>query len=256
MFEQSFLPVPARTRRVWTVAASFLTQVAGIGFLILVPLIVTDSLPKGRLQDLLFAPPPPPARPAPPAIKAVQVVSAQRLPVRSPNALVQPAFMPKQAQAIVDPPDIAGPVGQQVPREGVEGGMPGGEELSRVVRDIVQAANRMPEPPPQVRTEAPVQRPPQRIVLGGNVLEGRLIHKVTPVYPSLALQVRAAGVVRIAAIVGTDGRIREMRVLSGHPLLVRAALDAVRQWVYQPTMLNGNPVELDSTIDVTFTLRQ
>ncbi len=256
MFEQSFLPVPARTRRAWTVAFSFLSQILGIGFLILVPLIITDSLPKGRLQDLLFAPPPPPARPAPPAMKAVQVVATERIPARPTKTLVQPGLMPKKAQTIVDPPDVARPGGPQGQPIGIVGAVPGGDEPSGVLRDIVEAANRVPAPPAPVRNERPVERPPQRVVMGGNVLEGKLIHKATPVYPKIALQVRAAGVVRIAAVIGTDGRIREMRVLSGHPLLVRAALDAVRQWVYQPTLLNGDPVEVDSTIDVNFTLRQ
>ncbi|HWR52327.1 MAG TPA: energy transducer TonB [Bryobacteraceae bacterium] len=256
MFEQSFLPVPARTHRAWTVAFSFLSQVLGIGFLVLVPLIITDSLPKGRLQDLLFAPPPPPARPAPPAISAMQVVSAERIPVRTTKALIQPAFVPKQAQMIVDPPDVAGPVGAQGPVGSVVGGMPGGE-TSAVLRGIVEAANVATAPvKAPVRVERTAELAPQRVVIGGNLLEGKLIHRVMPVYPRIAVQVRAAGVVHIAAVIGTDGRIREMRAVSGHPLLVRAALDAVRQWVYQPTLLNGEPVEVDSTIDVTFILQQ
>lgn len=255
MFEQSFLPVAARTRRAWTVAVSFLSQVLGIGFLILVPLIITDSLPKGRLHDLLFAPTPPPARPAPPAMKAVQVVSTERIPVRPTKTLVQPGLMPKKAQVIVDPPDVARPGGPQGQPIGIEGGMPGGDEPSGVLREIIEAA-RPPAPPTPVRNERPIERPPQRVVMGGNVLEGKLIHKVMPVYPKIALQVRATGVVRIAAVIGTNGRIREMGVLSGHPLLVKAAIDAVRQWVYQPTLLNGDPVEIESTIDVSFTLRQ
>jgi protein TonB len=125
-----------------------------------------------------------------------------------------------------------------------------------VLRKIMEEVNRAPQPPAPVRVERQPERTPQRVVMGGNVLEGKLLRKVTPVYPKIALQVRATGVVRIAAVIGTDGRIRELRALSGHPLLVRAALDAVQQWVYQPTLLNGVPVEVDSTIDVTFTLRQ
>lgn len=255
MFEQSFLPVPARTRRAWTVAVSFLSQIFGIGVLILVPLIVTDSLPKGRLQDLLFAPPPPPARPAPPAIKAMQVIGTERVPMR-PNALFRPDFVPKQAQMIVDPPQVTTSVGQQGPSDGVIGGIPGIEAPSGMLHKVIEEANRAPQPPAPARVDRQPERPPQRVVMGGNVLEGKLLRKVTPVYPKIALQVRAAGVVRIAAVIGTDGRIRELRALSGHPLLVRAALDAVAQWVYQPTLLNGVPVEIDSTIDVTFTLQQ
>ena len=84
----------------------------------------------------------------------------------------------------------------------------------------------------------------------------RLIHQVTPPYPPLARQVRAEGTVQLQAIIGLDGRIRDLRVTSGHPTLIQAAVDAVRQWVYQPTTLNGSPVEVLTTIDVNFTLKR
>jgi protein TonB len=96
----------------------------------------------------------------------------------------------------------------------------------------------------------------QRIRLGGVVLEGKLVRKVMPVYPALARAARISGVVRLVGIVGTDGNIRKLDVVSGHPLLVDAAIGAVRQWGYRPTMLNGVPVEVVAPIDVTFRLGQ
>ena len=83
---------------------------------------------------------------------------------------------------------------------------------------------------------------------------GKLVHQVIPVYPALARQTRVSGAVELVGIIGTDGRIRELQLVKGHPLLVRAALDAVRQWVYRPTYLNGDPVEVVSPITVNFTL--
>jgi len=106
----------------------------------------------------------------------------------------------------------------------------------------------MAPPPPR-----PVQG---RIKQGGNVTAASLINKVNPVYPPLARQTRISGTVRLHAIIGKDGSIQQLEVLSGHPLLQQSALDAVRQWRYRPTLLNGEPVEVDTTIDVIFSLNQ
>jgi TonB family protein len=96
---------------------------------------------------------------------------------------------------------------------------------------------------------------PQRIRVGGNVQEHNLISRVDPVYPTLALQARIQGTVRFSAIVGKDGRIVNLQLVSGHPLLVAAAQEAARQWVYKPTLLNGEPVEVVTQLDVNFQLQ-
>jgi len=93
-----------------------------------------------------------------------------------------------------------------------------------------------------------------RITKGGQVQAASLINKVTPQYPPLARQTRISGTVRLHAIIAKDGSVQELNVISGHPLLVQAALDAVRQWRYRPTLLNGEPVEVDTTVDVIFSL--
>jgi protein TonB len=93
-----------------------------------------------------------------------------------------------------------------------------------------------------------------RIRLGGAVQAAKLINRVIPVYPLLAKQARVAGTVKLIGIVGRDGRVQQLQVISGHPLLIQAALDAVRQWLYHPTLLNGDPVEVVAPIDVHFTL--
>jgi TonB family protein len=95
---------------------------------------------------------------------------------------------------------------------------------------------------------------PSRIRVGGNVAAVNLISKVQPVYPQLAKQARVQGSVHFTAIIGKDGHVQDLQLIGGHPLLVQAAQDAVKQWVYKPTLLNGDPVEVTTQIDVNFTL--
>jgi len=96
---------------------------------------------------------------------------------------------------------------------------------------------------------------PKRIRVGGNVQAVNLVTQVKPVYPPEAKQAGVQGTVELQAVIGKDGRVQDIKVLSGHPLLAAAALDAVKNWVYRPTLLNGEPVEVSTTIDVNFTLQ-
>jgi protein TonB len=101
---------------------------------------------------------------------------------------------------------------------------------------------------------APGPAEPKVIRVGGNVMEAKLIHRVIPEYPKLARDMRISGIVRLAGIIGRDGKVRELKVMQGHPLLVNAAVAAVGQWLYSPTLLNGEPVEVIAPIYVNFTL--
>ena len=109
-----------------------------------------------------------------------------------------------------------------------------------------------PLPPPSANGSA--GDGPGRIRVGGNVQEVNLIDRVDPVYPELAKRARIQGTVRFNAVIATDGTMANLTVVSGHPLLVQAALDAVRKWRYKPTLLNNAPVEVITTIDVDFSL--
>jgi protein TonB len=97
---------------------------------------------------------------------------------------------------------------------------------------------------------------PQRIRVGGNVQQAMLVSQPHPIYPPLAKQARISGTVTLNAVIGKDGHIANLAVAKGHPLLIQAALDAVKNWIYKPTLLNGEPVEVATTIDVNFTLSQ
>jgi protein TonB len=164
--------------------------------------------------------------------------------------LITPKAVPKEIAMIREeelPPASAGSGVVGGIAGGVGGGAVGGV-LGGIIGSVPSAA---PPPPPPPKAVVP-----QRIRVGGNVQAANLINQVRPVYPPLAKQARISGVVELSAIIGKDGRVQDLKVVRGHPLLVQAALDAVKNWVYRPTLLNGEPVEVSTTIDVNFTLSQ
>lgn len=250
MFEQTFVE-GGKTKTPFAVFFSFLLQCLLIGVAILIPLIYTDTLPSTQLTSFLTAPPPPPPPPPPPAaapVKAVRVIPRQF----DAGRLMAPKSIPKEIAMIKEeempPPSAGGGVVGGV-AGGMPGGMPGGV-IGSIIGSVPVAA---PPPPPPVKAAAPAA--PQRIRVGGNVQEARLSKKVVPTYPPLARSARISGVVRFNAVIGTDGRIQNLQLVTGHPLLVPSAQAAVSQWVYQPTLLNGEPVEVMTQIDVNFTLQ-
>ena len=225
----------ARSRLSMVLSAGL--QFAILGLLVLFPLIYTEALPKGMLLTTLVAPPPPP----PPAPK-VQVKPVQR--IIQQGKMMAPSVIPKEVKMIKEeelPPDV--PVyqgGGGVPG-GVPGGMPGG-----VMGGILGGTGGGPPPP---KPEGP-----KRIRVSTGVQEAKLLNQVRPVYPPLARQARVQGTVRLHAIIAKDGSIQQLEVVSGPPLLIQAARDAVLQWRYKPTLLSDEPVEVETFIDVIFTL--
>jgi len=252
MFEQSLLDLQGKTRSTWSVIASFIVQGILLGLLVLIPLIYTDTLPRTTLTSFLVAPPPPPPPPPPAAavVKIVKVIPRQF----DAGRLMAPKAIPKDIAMIKEeelPPQMGavGVIG------GVPGGVPGGTPGGVIGGIIGSVPTAAPPPPPQIK-EAPKPTGPQRIRVGGNVQQARLVRQPKPVYPPLARQARIQGVVRLTAIIASNGTIQSLQVVSGHPLLVPSALEAVKQWQYQPTLLNGEPVEVITQIDVNFTLSQ
>jgi protein TonB len=252
MFEQTFVEGENATRKASSVLVSFAVQVLLIIVAILIPLIYTESLPKAQLTSFLVAPPPPPPPPPPPAavepVKVIKVVPRQF----DAGKLMAPKTIPKEIAMIKEddmPPAAAVGVVGGVPG-GVPGGTPGG-----VIGGIIGSVPTAAPPPPPVK-EPPKPKVPQQIRVGGNVQAARLVNQPKPQYPPLARQARIQGVVRFNAVIGKDGTIQNLTLVSGHPLLVPSATEAVRQWRYQPTLLNNEPVEVLTTIDVNFTLSQ
>jgi protein TonB len=249
MFEQSIVVGRARTRRAWTVPVSFAGQVGVVGLMVLMPFVFIERLPQGRLMPLPLTAPP--AYVAEPVQHAVMQLVATPVEPGARRPFTAPGKMPDRVAMVVDP---VGPPADPVatPCVGcVPGGVPGAVPT-------VTPRWSPPDPPVVVRHDPPVKPPveqsPVRVPILSIMQEAKLITRVIPVYPRLALLTRTTGVVHLAAVIGADGRIRELRVLSGPPLLVGSAVDAVRQWVYRPTVLNGDPVEVSTDITVTFRL--
>jgi protein TonB len=169
-----------------------------------------------------------------------------------------PKAVPKQIAEIKEdeaPPPSAGGLGVV---GGVPGGVAGGATggvLGSILDSAPRAVNVLPPPPPPKKEEKK-EVAPQRIRVGGNVQAARMKSRINPVYPPLAKQARIQGKVILSAVISKDGTIQDLKVTSGHALLIQAALDAVRQWVYQPTLLNGEAVEVSTEIEVNFTLSQ
>jgi protein TonB len=222
-----------KTNTGWSVIVSAIIQISALIILILIPLIYTQALPKAMLSTLLVAPPPPPP-PPPPPVKTV-ITPAARL-IQS-GKLMQPRAIPKDVAVFKEaelPPDVINNTSQS----GVFGGIPGQGLMSGTGPSL---------PPPKAAA-------PARIKQGGEVTAASIITQTHPVYPPLARQARIQGTVVLHAIIDKDGQVAKLEVVSGHPLLVQSALEAVKQWRYKPTQLNGDPVEVDTTIQVTFTM--
>jgi len=241
--------VSERTGKPWTVVVSFLGQMAMIGLAILIPLAGTDALPH-RLSWVSLPEPPRalPHRPAQAQAKPASVVPPQL----TPKGLVLPTAIPQKA-AIIEDPDFMPAVSDAA---GVPGGFGNSTGSGNAVIDgLLSAGSAQPLPPaPVVRQTAPPPAPPTRIKLGGLVEQSKLISGPRPVYSPLAREARIEGTVRLEAVISRDGTILNLRAVSGHPLLIPAALAAVRQWVFRPTSLNGDPVEVATEIEVHFTL--
>ena len=248
MFQQTFVEGVGKTNKSWTVIVSAILQSILLVIAVIVPMIYFDALPTATLTSFLVAPPPPPPPPPPPApvVKVVKVIARQF----DAGKLMAPKVIPKQIAQIVEEEAPPGAVVGGGVIGGVAGGVAGGI-LGGIIGSVPTVAPPPPPPPPKK-----VDVTPQRIRVGGNVQLAKLVRQPKPVYPPLAKQARIQGVVHLNAIISKDGTIQNLTVINGHPLLIQSALDAVKQWVYAPTLLNGEPVEVVTQIDVNFTLSQ
>jgi protein TonB len=201
---------------------------------VIAPLMATDVLPTPRTVIGAFAaqpaPPPPPPPAAPAAVRTVKpspvTPSSSAAPLEAPDSIE-----PEETTAsAIDTPG------------GVPGGLPDGVVGGTGLLPTVP----VPPPPPP---------PTQPLPVGGKIKEPAKLRHVPPIYPTIAQQARIEGMVIIEAIIGVDGRVKEARVLRSRPFLDEAALDAVKQWTFTPTLLNGVPVPVKMTVTVNFQLK-
>jgi len=226
-----------RSRRGWTTAISFALEAVAISGLLLLPLLYTQGLPQLQLMSALVAPTPPP--PAPTGARSTHPSTSN---VSSDGHVIAPRVVPREIsnieEAVAPPPvdagglNVIGGTGNPMGRNGVL------DSIGAGLNTIMPLA---PKPSPN--------RP--RV---SRMMEGNLIYRVQPQYPALARQARVQGVVVLRAVISRDGRIENLQVISGHPLLVKSAEDSVSQWRYRPYYLNNEPVEVETQVTVNFTL--
>lgn len=242
MFEQTFVEDAQKTAKPLSLFVSTLFQIAALCVLLLIPLVYTSTLPGPVWKNLLMAPPPPVAESKPTAPKSqpmrvVRVLTGQRL--------IAPRAVPKQVNTISD----AGAAPEVAPLGAAQGPAGPATSFDSLLPEGIPTA-----PPPM---ELPKLKPASSPVkIGTGVAEANLTRKVMPVYPALAKAARVEGVVEFSAIISRDGEIENLQLVKGHPLLVQAAREAVLQWRYRPTLLNGKPVEVITSIVVHFQLTQ
>ena len=222
-----------RFHRGWTALVSFAAQAVAVAVLLVLPLFYTQALPRLALLGSVIAPPPP----APGAVRAARDQVASSL---DEHALRLPTPIPRPFQFHGD-------------SDGSASGPPGGPGVVGMVGDDPGATALLAALGSGMRPAipaAPSLRPPRV----SHVMEGNLIRRVQPEYPALARQARIQGTVVLRAVVNREGTIQDLQVISGHPLLVQAAINAVRQWRYRPYFLNDQPVEVETQIMVNFSL--
>jgi protein TonB len=231
-----------KTNKCQTVALSAVLEMAILGVLVLIPLIYTEALSKQFLCIFLVTPPPPPRLSGPPpAAMPHPAKPAAHLIER--GKLMAPTRIPTRVQVIKE---------EEAPEVGagcsncVEGGVPGGAP-SGMLTGIIGSASTGPAPPP------PAKQAIHLIRVGGNVQSAKSINQVQPGYPEIARTAHISGTVVLHAIIGEDGSVEQLQYVPGPPLLMLSAMDAVHQWRYQPTLPDGDPVEVDTTIFVVFT---
>jgi protein TonB len=239
MFTDSLLDNPwaDRSRRGWTTMVSFVVQTVAAGGLLLLPLLFTQGMPQMKLIAALVAPTPPLA---PPHSTPARNTRANASNLSSRGQVIAPRFVPRE---ILHVDETSAP-----PRLDIDGPrVVGGTGDSRVPGDVLDSIGRglaaMPPPTPSVH--------PPRI---SRMMEGNLIYRIQPQYPPLARQARVQGIVVLHATISRDGKIENLQIISGHPLLVKSAMDAVLQWRYRPYYLNNEPVEVETQVTVNFTL--
>jgi protein TonB len=250
MFDAIVNPSSGVPRQRWTTAAmSALGHVVVLVALVLSTIFATDVLPLPQevITFVSVAPPPPP--PPPPAI--TEPIAPAKQPVVRKTTVSRPAPVIARvpvAAPVEAPNTIAPETGLEGGEfesaridAGFEHGIPGG-----IAGGIVGGFEKAPPPPPPARVE------PVRV--GGEISAPRLVHRVEPEYPPIAVSALIEGMVILEATVDKTGAVRDARVLRSHGVLDEAAVRAVEQWRYEPLLLNGMPTPFVLTVTVSFSL--
>jgi len=225
-------------------AASFAAHIAVLTILLILPLYFSQGLNLQKLNTTLLVAPPPPAAPPPPPIAAeVHTIRSMPKTTFTPGKLTAPSFVPK---TVVSTPDIGAP---DVAIAGISGSVPGGLPGGQIGGMLGGVMGGVAAPAAPVAVSEGPKKP---VRVGGNVKPPKLLSGPPPVYPILARQSHVQGVVVIEAIIDEHGNVVQEKIVSGHPLLVQAALKAVSERKYEPTVLDGEPQSVDLRVEVNF----
>jgi periplasmic protein TonB len=229
--------VAHKGRKGYTLPVSVAVHIIVLVVVVVVPLLSSGELPEPTTAVKAFfvepaAPPPPPPPPPPPAPRAPD----RPRPVTTP---------PPTSTTFTAPTDVVEKIEEESIDLGVEGGVAGGVEGGVAGGVVGGVVGGLPDAPP----------PTEPIRVGGNIKDPKKLKHVQPNYPAIARQARVQGVVIVECTISPQGRVVDAKVLRSLPLLDQAALDAVRQWVFTPTLLNGVPVPVIMTVTVNFTLQ-
>ncbi len=238
MFSQTFVDGARHTNKPYTIFLSTLMQVSAVCALILGSILYTRSLPETQLKAFLIAPPPPPAVVKPATRSETRTRATARL--FEATKLVAPAAIPKTIPSVVGAPSA--------PDLGSGGDAP---DPASFPNFSLFASTEPASPPPIPK---PAKPNVGAVRVGGSVAEANIVKKIQPVYPALAKAARVQGEVEFTAVISKEGRVENLQLVRGHPLLVNAAKSAILQWRYRPTLLNGKPMEVMTTITVKFML--
>lgn len=224
------------------VVISVLLHVTILTVPIMASLYFTDTINlKQFTATFLVAPPPPP--PPPPVAAAVVKTVAPRRVFMSQGKLLAPKYIPEKVAEIKEAPI------QDSALDGVAGGVPGGVpggQMGGVIGGVIGGLGSTPI--------APISKPKAPIRVGGRIRAPKAIVQTPPVYPVIAKQAHISGVVVIDAVLDEQGNVIEMKVVSGPPLLYAAALEALKQWKYEPTYLNDQAIPVQMIVNITFQL--
>ena len=245
MFEDMLDSSPVKKRHANPLAflISTVLQTIFVSVLILIPLLYTEAIDMQGFSSTWLAAPPPPPPPPPPPAAAQPVRRVRQTSLMDAGKLRAPKEIPREIVILKEEP-IAVETGVA---GGVPGGVPGGQ-IGGVLGGVIGGVTGGVVPPP------PKAEAPQRIRISSGVQEAKRVHYVAPSYPPLASRARIQGTVVLEAIIAKDGSVQNLRVIEGHPMLVQSAVQAVQQWRYQPTVLNNEPVEVETVVNVVFKL--
>jgi protein TonB len=237
MFEDALLESAHRIKtrtRYWSVVAILINSGALLA-LVVWPLLHPQALPSQVMASLLVAPPPPPTPPPPQT-----VVKVQTRPQSLANEIQSPSRIAHTTTITTDSNELRPAVDSMLVAQAISDG---GNSLDSLVGQMRSGGT-------TVHAATPARRP----IVSSGVMAGNLIAKTAPQYPVIAREARIQGTVVLQATIGTGGEIENLRVISGPPMLQQAALDAVRSWRYKPFYLNGQPVAVETTVNVVFSL--